>query len=470
MSGQVISANGEASADAGAVRLGGVRGWLANVPVADPVDRRNAPMLQVILLLLGTTPALMWLYRVVAVDIPWRPGEVQGMLLGLATCAVALFGVLLIRRGRFQWAIRQMLALIAVSMIYAYATQGSRPQMLEQPLLVLWIVLSGLMVGRHALWLMFAAVAIAFAASGVYDVLKAADAYATPLTETMYVLTEVVMFLMIAIVVDRSVKALRESLDEASQRGDALAAANRQLEVEIAERRRTQEQLIHAQKVETVGRLAGGVAHDFNHLLGLMLGYAAKGRRSDDGAELKQALAGVEAAARRGQAVTHKLLDFSRHDAARVEHFDAGAALRDVQPLLKQLFGPRVRIVGDIPGRPLPVLFDRAQFDLVVLNIAANANQAMPDGGEFRMTLRGVDGAVEIELRDSGHGMSEEVRARLFEPFFTTRPVGQGTGLGLSVAHGAVVAQGGSISVDSVPGRGATFRVRLPGGENDGRG
>lgn len=116
--------------------------WLWRAPVADPVDRRNAPMLQVVLLLLGTTPPLLWAYRAFGADIPWRPGELEGMALSLLVSTTALAGVLLIRRGRLQWAIRQMLVVIAATMILGYALHGFNAGRYEQPLLVVWIVLA----------------------------------------------------------------------------------------------------------------------------------------------------------------------------------------------------------------------------------------------------------------------------------------------------------------------------------------
>lgn len=438
--------------------------WLWRAPVADPVDRRNAPMLQVVLLLLGTTPPLLWAYRVFGADIPWRPGELQGMAMSLLVSATALAGVLLIRRGHFQWAIRQMLVVIAATMILGYALHGFNSGRYEQPLLVVWIVLAGLMVDRRALWLMYGAVVLAFVLGTLADARVATDPIDTGFNLAVNGLIHAVMFLLIAVVIDRSVTALRETLADATERGDELAFANRRLEVEMAERERVQGQLVHAQKVEAVGRLASGVAHDFNHLLGLILGYAAKGRGSDDQAELQQALAGVESAGRRAAAVAHKLLDFGRQDALRIERFDAGDAVRELQSMLRQLFDPRVRIGIALPEISLPIEFDRARFDLVVLNIAANANYAMPEGGRFDIALRGSDDGdrLVLELRDSGHGMDEVVRARLFEPFFTTKPAGQGTGLGLSVVRDLLVAANGGIAVDSAPGQGATVRIELP--------
>jgi signal transduction histidine kinase len=118
-----------------------------------------------------------------------------------------------------------------------------------------------------------------------------------------------------------------------------------------------------------------------------------------------------------------------------------------------------------LPSQPQPVHIDRAQFELVILNIAANADQAMPDGGVFNVNVRPADnddGFVAIELRDTGHGMDDTVRAQAFDPFFTTKPSGQGTGLGLAVARDLIVKAGGDLDVVSVSAQGATFRIRLP--------
>lgn len=461
---------GPPAAEAGASAGRGIGAWLRRVPIDDPVDRRNAPALQVVLLLLAVPTALMWAYRAAFIPSPWRPGELVAMTMSLANSALALSGVWLIRHGHFQWAIRQTLAALALGTIYAYATQGTAPQAFEEPLLVAWIVLAGLMIGRGALWLMSAAVMLAFLAGGNFDARAGIGLEVEPMTVVMLVASKAAIFLVVAVIVDRALVALRESLREASCRGDALAAANRRLEAEIAERERAEADLVQSRKVEAVGRLASGIAHDFNHLLSLILGYASMGRKSTGGGDT-EAFAGVEAAARRGMAITSRLLDFSRPAPLRVESFDVVAALRDLAPLLRQILDPAVRIRHDYAGAAHTVAFDRARFDLIVLNIAANAGQAMPDGGEFRLGVAPAAGGdqVEITLSDTGHGMDERVKSRLFEPFFTTRAGGQGIGLGLSVAHGILAAHGGGIDVESAPGEGATFRVRLPSGPAAGQ-
>jgi signal transduction histidine kinase len=329
---------------------------------------------------------------------------------------------------------------------------------------MIWLVISGLMIGRRALWLMYGCTVITFAIGAWRDVEAKVATASSAANIIGDVAISAIIFLFIAVVVDRSAAALRESLSEATKRGDQLARANQRLQAEIAERERVQHQLIHSQKVEAVGRLAGGVAHDFNHLLGLVLGYAQRGQRASDEEEKQNALIGVESAARRATAVSQKLLSFSRQDVAQREVFDANTALREMRGPLRQLFDPSVEIVFDLPEQPALIHFDRAQFELMILNIAANANYAMPDGGSFRVAVRSLSepARVAIELRDTGCGMDDETRAHIFEPFFTTKPRGQGTGLGLAVIRDLILDSEGSITVESSPGAGAEFRIHLP--------
>jgi signal transduction histidine kinase len=437
--------------------------WFARAPIDDPVDRRNAPMLQVLLLLLAFTPPLMWLYRIFGADVPWRPGETASLVISIAISAFALFDLWLVRRGRFQGAVRLLMVVLAVATLLGYLGSGFGASRYEQPIQAAWLIIAGLVIGRRALWLMYGWMVLAFAAGGVVD-LRAADNVDPAMVMAVDCIIAALIFLFIAIVVDRTVTALRESLQAATLRGDELDRSNERLQAEIIERERVQEQLIHAQKVEAVGRLAAGVAHDFNHLLGLIVGHASRGRRDDaDPATMDKALSGVEAAARRAGAISQKLLNFSRLDVASPEIFDTGQALRDMQPMLRQLFDPTVAIRIAVPDQPQPVRFDRAQFDLMILNIAANANQAMPDGGVFEVELHPpAEGRLALDLRDSGHGMDEATRARVFEAFFTTRPPGQGTGLGLAVVYDLIADAGGRIVIDSVRGAGTTVRMELP--------
>jgi len=437
--------------------LRGMLDWFRDVPIADPVDRRNAPMIQVISLLLAVLPPLAWIYRA-SVDIPWRPGEIASMVFSLAVSAAAGASFWLIRRGRFGAASYLLLAVFAVTVVPSYLSTGFDAQVYEQPILVIWMAIAGLVVGRRALWVMFACIAVAFCGGMWLEIARDGEVY----NRLVDLAARFAMFLMIAVVLDRSSVALRESLREANQRGNALAESNRLLEQEARERERAQEQLIHAQKVEAVGRLASGVAHDFGNLLSLILGYAGRGKRQEDPVALKEALAGVESAARRATLVTHKLLAFARQDETHLQTFDAGESLRELRPMLRQLFDPTVDVRLDAAEGLPPIRFDRTQFELMVLNIAANANHAMPGGGVFEVTAGAGGSGVAIGFRDTGTGMTPEVQARAFDPFFTTKPAGEGTGLGLSVARDLIQRAGGRIGLDSAVGAGTVIRIELP--------
>ena len=235
---------------------------------------------------------------------------------------------------------------------------------------------------------------------------------------------------------------------------------------EMGERERAQAQLIHAQKVDAVGRLAGGIAHDFNHVLSVVLGYAGQRQRLAEAGNdaLLRAMEGIETAARRGSVICRKLLGFSRQDVARPDMFDVAQALRELEPMLRQLFDASPVAIGfDLHDGCMPVRLDRGQFDLMVLNIAANARDAMPAGGRFDLRAAPQpDGGAEIALSDDGYGMTTQVSGRIFEPFYTTKSAENGTGLGLALVHDLVIKAGGSIAVDSVPERGSTFRIRFP--------
>lgn len=438
------------------------RGWLRNVPVVDDVDRRNAPALQVVLLMLALFPPATWLLRAIFGSAQWRPGEFAAMLGALGLSLLAAAGVVLIRQGRFQLALRLLLGAVAILLMNSYVSQGLGPNRFEAPIQVVWLVIAGLMAGRRVLWLLYLWMALALGLGAMVE----AHAPASTAPWQAYAvdgLVSMLIFLFIAIVVDRGAVALRESLAAARARGDELARAKTRLEAEIVERERLHDQLVHSQKVEAVGRLAAGVAHDFNHLLNLMLGYAARGMAADSEDQMRAALHGVESAARRAGAVSRKLTTFSHRGATSAEVFDVNTAVAEMQPMLRQLFGPDVRIHVEPAAFAQNVCMDRGEFELVVLNLAANANAAMPDGGVFRIDVVALMPArVAIVFSDTGHGMDESVRRRVFEAFFTTRPEGQGSGLGLAVASDIVSACGGTLDVDSTPGQGATFRMELP--------
>jgi len=247
---------------------------------------------------------------------------------------------------------------------------------------------------------------------------------------------------------------------------------------DITERVRLEEQLRQAQKMDAVGRLAGGVAHDFNNLLTVILG------RSDllaelvpEGTPARRAADLIQATARKASSLTQQLLAFSRKQVLQRRVVDLGAVVAGLEPVLRRLIGEDIEVdVHRDPG-PAWVAGDSSQLEQVVLNLAVNARDAMPQGGRLALATRPVEldeafvrrhpaarpgPHVMVSAIDTGHGMDAETLARIFEPFFTTKGAGQGTGLGLATVYGIVKQHEGHIAVDSAPGGGTTFSVYLP--------
>jgi two-component system, cell cycle sensor histidine kinase and response regulator CckA len=265
----------------------------------------------------------------------------------------------------------------------------------------------------------------------------------------------------------------RTLLDE---HGKALRAVG--ISQDVTERHTLEAQFQQAQKMEAVGRLAGGVAHDFNNLLTVILGFcellltdAAPGDpRSADILEIRKA-------GTRATELTRQLLAFSRKEIIEPTLLDLGVILNDMRPMLGRLIREDIKIlVGARPGLAR-VKVDRGQMEQVIVNLAVNAQDAMANGGTLTIEVANVFldehyAAVHFDVKpgpyvvltvtDSGTGMAADVRERVFEPFFTTKPVGQGTGLGLATVHGIVMRGGGSVSVYSEVGRGTSFKVYLP--------
>ena len=315
------------------------------------------------------------------------------------------------------------------------------------------LLFAGLLLGRTGLWATAAAY-FAVLLIGAWADQRHGVADASTWTEALSNLLQPVMgCAIVALILDRLIL----KSDTSRRRSHDLALLCRQLEVEMQEKERSQAQLVHSQRMDALGKLAGNVAHDFNNLLSVILGYATL---RDGGAAGR--MAGIAAAAQRGKQMTDKLMTLARATPPRRETFDANAAIAELLPMIDSMLGKRIHVVAMLCRQAARIHMDLAEFEACVLNIAKNAGDAMADTGTFRIETGVADSEVFLRFTDDGCGMSPGVIARIFDPFFTTKPAKQGTGIGLSVVYRTVTESGGRVDVDSTPGQGTCLTLRLP--------
>ncbi|MFC7532089.1 ATP-binding protein [Actinoplanes sp. GCM10030250] len=235
------------------------------------------------------------------------------------------------------------------------------------------------------------------------------------------------------------------------------------------DRLRAEAQAHRSQRLESLGQLAGGIAHDFNNMLGVILNYASFVIEEAESAEPDVSMIAADAkqvirAGNRGTDLTHQLLAFARREVVRPQPVDLNALIAAVQELLRRSLGEHVRLIFR-PGPDLPlVTCDPSQIEQMLVNLALNARDAMPSGGNLVIDTGLADGRVRLRICDSGRGMAPDVLERAFEPFFTTKGSGEGTGLGLATVYGIVTQAGGEVSITSEVGLGTTVTVLLPAG------
>jgi nitrogen-specific signal transduction histidine kinase len=250
---------------------------------------------------------------------------------------------------------------------------------------------------------------------------------------------------------------------------------------DITERRNTQikleamqKQLAESQKFDALGQLTGGVAHDFNNLLMIISGSLHMLRRGADEAKFQRAISAIETATKRGAALTNQLLTFARRQSVNPQAIDLADRIEAIREVLDAGVGSSVRLAFDVSRDVWPIRTDVSELETALLNLVINARDAMPDGGTVTIGARNLvlDEAplagefIAIDVTDTGLGIPSDVLDKIFEPFFTTKPIGKGTGLGLSQVHGFAHQAGGTVRVASTLGKGTTFTILLPRGED----
>src|SRR5690242_19480087 len=273
------------------------------------------------------------------------------------------------------------------------------------------------------------------------------------------------------------VRALMRAREQAAQelerlvaeRTRALKEANDQLRVEMAERARVEETLRQAQRIEAIGRLTGGIAHDFNNLLMVISGGLEMLQRQIDPARRRRLMDGMLQATQRGASLTRQLLAFSRRQPLKPEAVDLAKHIGAMRELLDRSLRGDVNVELDFPDTLWPVNVDAAELELAVLNLAVNARDAMPNGGTIVMLGENLPNIADDELAGdyvrlsvTDTGMLPEVRAHVFEPYFTTKDVGKGSGLGLAQVYGFAIQSRGAVRIDSEVGRGTSIALYLP--------
>ena len=280
-----------------------------------------------------------------------------------------------------------------------------------------------------------------------------------------------VMGLLVVAVLGAAHGLMTRANRELQTRAEELAEANRQLRVQIAEREKAEEALRQSQRLEALGRLTGGVAHDFNNILMVASSGLDLLDRNTDPTRRDRIRDGIRHAVERGASLTRQLLTFSRRNTLKPQVIDLRAQVEGMRLLLERSLRENIDVQTDLPAGLWPVEVDPSQLEIALLNLAVNARDAMVSGGRLCVSAENVsdfnDGElsgdyVRLSVSDTGPGIPPEVIDHVFEPFFTTKEVGKGTGLGLSQVYGFAKGSGGGARVESRPGEGATMSLYLP--------
>ncbi|MGH8086125.1 MAG: ATP-binding protein [Lysobacter sp.] len=365
----------------------------------------------------------------------------------LAIATFAWSSVLLSRRGYFRLA-ASLTVVGGLALIWlSYASYGLQAQSSLQMTHLMPLLFAGLLLGRSAVWWTALANGIALVIGAWVDMAHATNAVAASAVLPSLFLSAM-NFLVLAVILDRLILSSQRAIQRSAE-----------LEIEIEQKELAFTRLLQTQRMEAIGRLSTGVAHDFNNILSVILGLATSSRH---GGSIDAILPGIRQAARRGAVITRRLLSFSRTQVRHVSTFDLAAAIDEARTLILPMFGRSIEVRLDIPQPGPLVTADRDELELSLLNIIGNACDAMPKGGRFGLSIKSSGDHALIDIEDTGVGMTPEVLARVFEPFFTTKPKEKGTGIGMAIVHRFVADSGGEMNIDSAPGQGTHIRIQLP--------
>jgi signal transduction histidine kinase len=419
-------------------------------PVAPlPADPRNGKMLQAIVFIVGMAGMATALSQVFTDSMPAEETRMAAAVSAYAWCCFAMVRVGFYRLAASLTVVGSLL-LIGAS-YYQYGLQA-QPDLLMIHLFPM--LFAGLLLGRGAVWWTALASGVALAL-GAWSDLHVATSIGLASEILPNLLLSGMNFLVLAVILDRLILSSQRAMARSRQ----LQAANTALKREIEEKEKAYARLSHTQRMEVIGRLSAGVAHDFNHILGVILGLAGSSAKTVDS---QVVLPGIERAAQRGVTLTRRLLSFSRIQRSNFTRFDLGEAIEEARQLIQPMFRPGIRPRFSIAPAAMPVEADREELELALMNLTSNACDAMPGGGRFELSA-GVDGnRAWIRVEDSGVGMPPHVYERMFDPFFTTKPKEEGTGIGMTIVQRFATDSGGTVAVQSEVGRGTRIEIRLP--------
>ena len=412
-------------------------------PLDAPQDMRNALMLETVLFIAGVAALSMAVVSHVSEGLAGRADTLGAV----AIAAYSWSCVFLSRRGSFRLA--ASLAVVGGLMLicFSYATYGLQVQSGLQMTHLLPLLFAGLLLGRAAVWWTTLAITFALAIGAWVDLSHATNAATTSAVLPTWSLSAM-NFLVLAAILDRLILSSQQAIER-----------SKELEIEIEQKELAHARLLHTQRMEAIGRLSTGVAHDFNNILSVILGLATSGRHRDS---VEAILPGIRKAAQRGTVITRRLLSFGRTHVRRDSTFDLALAVDEAKTLILPMFSRGIAVELDVPHPGPVVRADRDELELSLLNIIGNACDAMPDGGHFKLSVGSSGDQALVTIEDTGVGMAPEVLARISEPFFTTKPKEKGTGIGMAIVHRFVVESGGTLGVDSTPGEGTRITIRLP--------